>query len=163
MILKRSDCAPNRAGERASGARLGALGGEGPGAQSEPAPGGTRVGRSLVRPHLRVSCGRGAGLRRPGSHAVAMAAVAVLRNDSLQAFLQVRVGVGWGVALRWVLSGVSPWVLPESRRQPCSVHASEVGLGGATRANFTPNLWGPVLGLGGLGCGGLGKGGAEPR
>nr|KAF6497920.1 Sp5 transcription factor [Rousettus aegyptiacus] len=70
-----------------------------------------------------------------------MAAVAVLRNDSLQAFLQVRLG-SEGTRERWEGSCLDlSWysVHPESPGEFRSVDAARVRPTGA-HTNFTPNL-----------------------
>lgn len=78
-----------RAG-RASGVWTRGAGGEGPGAQ-RARRGGPLGGRSSSPSGLHASAAPCSAANDP--QAVAMAAVAVLRNDSLQAFLQVRSGL----------------------------------------------------------------------
>lgn len=103
-----------RAG-RPSGVRRGA-GREGPSAQGGRRE-GTLGGPSSSPSGLHASAAPCSAASGP--QAVAMAAVAVLRNDSLQAFLQVRAGLGGGRGKGgkgrvWVFPGTVP---PEFQRE----------------------------------------------
>lgn len=136
---------------------------------------GARVGRAPVH---RASAGEGLGgpsVLPWGLHAsaapcsaanrrqtVAMAAVAVLRNDSLQAFLQVRAGLGGGEGKVGGAGLDFPRysAYPESQKDPCAVDVAGVRLSGGAHANFAPNLGVKSVALGGgtRGSGGGGMG-----